>query len=139
MAVRVKLLIKCGDRELITTALINSGFETDTPQLLLPITAAGRLGLSPPLGGMEETYNTAGGPAKVWVYPEKANVKVFVGDSFSREIKTDIVVSPIEDEVLISDKLAGELELVVKDFGKGLWRIRGKKEIYPTEKRQLWK
>jgi len=139
MAVRVKLLIKCGDRELITTALINSGFETDTPQLLLPITAAGRLGLSPPLGGIEETYDTAGGPTKVWVYPEKAKVKVLAGKATSKEVKTDIVVSPIEDEALISDMLAGELELVVEDFGKGLWRLSKEKELHQTEKPQLWK
>ncbi|MEM1538386.1 MAG: hypothetical protein QXK12_01875 [Candidatus Nezhaarchaeales archaeon] len=139
MAVRVKLLVKCESKELIVTALVNSGFETDTPQLLLPITAAGRLGLSPPLGGLEQIYDTAGGPTRVWVYPEKVEVKVLAGEGFSKTVKADVVVSAIEDEALISDKLAGELELVVEDFGRGLWRLRGEKETHPTEKRQLWR
>ncbi|RLI30930.1 hypothetical protein DRO51_04400 [Candidatus Bathyarchaeota archaeon] len=139
MAVRIKLLVECEDRKLEIIALVNSGFETETPQLLLPMTAAGRLGLSPPLGGLEQTYDTAGGPTKVWVYPEKAKVKVLAGKTTSKEVKTDIVVSPIEDEALISDMLAGELELVGEDFGKGLWRLSKEKELHQTEKPQLWK
>jgi hypothetical protein len=36
MGVRVKVRIVIGGKEIETTALVNSGFETDTPQLLVP-------------------------------------------------------------------------------------------------------
>lgn len=138
MAVRVRLLIRCGDKELETTALVNSGFETETPQLLLPVSAARRLGLWPPIQALEETYETAGGPAKVWVYPKCSQIRV-LGAAASKEVETDIVVSPIEDEALISDKLAGGLEIIVEDFGRGIWRLRGEEKTHETERPQLWR
>ncbi len=36
MAIRVKLRIKQGDKEVVTSALVNSGFEANSPQLLIP-------------------------------------------------------------------------------------------------------
>lgn len=139
MAVRVKLSVIYRDKEIHVIALVNSGFETDTPQLLLPEATAERLGVSPPSGALELTYDTAGGPTKVWVYPKKIKVKILAKGAFSKKVSADLAVSPIEDEVLISDKLAGELKIVVEDFGKGVWRLRGEKKLRRTEKRQIWK
>ncbi len=47
MAVRVKLKIKAlkTGREALTSALVNSGFEAETPQLLIPRRLALELGL----------------------------------------------------------------------------------------------
>jgi len=42
--VRVRLRTKEG-REELTVALVNSGFESDRPQILIPISLARRLGL----------------------------------------------------------------------------------------------
>jgi hypothetical protein len=36
----------------------------------------------------------------------------------------DLVISPLADEPLISDMLAGSLEIAVEDFAKGFWRFR---------------
>lgn len=139
MAVRVRLLIKHGDKSIESSALVNSGYETDTPQLLVPIPVAEKLELWPPIKALEETYDTAGGPTRVWVYPKKAFTQI-VGERIDgKDVLTDIVVSPIEDELLISDKLAGELEIVVEDFGRGLWRLRGEKELRESERPQKWK
>ena len=35
-----------------------------------------------------------------------------------------MVISPLADEPLISDRLAGALEIAVEDFAEGLWRFR---------------
>lgn len=55
-------------------------------------------------------------------------------------VVADLVVSLIEDEVLISDKLAGELGIEVYDFAKGIWRLKSdplnRRRL--TEKPQLW-
>ncbi len=139
MAVRVRLLIRHGDKSIESSALVNSRYETETPQLLIPIPVVEKLGLWPPIKAFEETYDTAGGPTRVWLYPKKAFTRI-VGEKIeSKDVLKDIVISPIEDELLISDKLAGELEIVVEDFGKGLWRLRGEKELRETERPQRWK
>ena len=50
MAVRVRLRIRArhGGGEVETSALVNSGYEADSPQLLIPRPLAARLGLWPP-------------------------------------------------------------------------------------------
>jgi len=59
-----------------------------------------------------------------WYFPRAALVKVIAEDAESREVLTDIVVSPLADEPLINDMLAEELEIAVESFGRGLWRFR---------------
>ena len=68
MAVRVRLAVRNREAgaELHLVALVNSGFETETPQLLLPVRAARELGLWPiGAGARRATYDTAGGPVGV--------------------------------------------------------------------------
>jgi hypothetical protein len=63
-------------------------------------------------------------------------VKVVTEDAGSREVLTDIIISPIADEPLISDMLAEELEIVVEFFGRGLWRFRwGKGKLRISERK----
>ena len=45
-------------------------------------------------------------------------------DIQSDVIVTDAVISDLEVEVLISDYLAGELEIVAEDFRRDIWRLR---------------
>ena len=135
MAVRLKLRIRVNSRIADVVALLNSGFEAPTPQLLIPVDTARILGLWPPEGAREVILETAGGPLRAWFYPRKALVKVVAEDVESREVLTDIVVSPIGDEPLISDMLAEELEIAVESFGKGLWRFRGEQKLRESAKK----
>ena len=61
---------------------------------------------------------------KVWVLRGAATLRALAGDVTSRIVEVDVVVSPLADEPLISDILAGELEIAVEDFARGLWRFR---------------
>jgi hypothetical protein len=89
MAVRLKLKIRVSGYTAEEVALLNSGYEAPTPQLLVPISLAAKLGLWPPK----------------------------------------------DDEPLINDKLAEELEIAVEAFGRGLWRFSWE----PKEKvRESW-
>lgn len=138
MAVRLRLRIRVGERVTEEVALLNSGFEAPTPQLLIPISTAKALGLWPPTGESKELIvDTAGGPLRVWFYPRAAFVKVITSDAESREVLTDLLVSPLADEPLISDMLAEELEIVVESFGRGLWRFRSEApgKLRPSERR----
>lgn len=135
MAVRLKLRIKVSDKVIDAIALLNSGFEAPTPQLLLPIDTAKALNMWPPEDAREVVLETAGGPLRAWFYPRKALVKVVTEDAESREVLTDIIISPIADEPLISDMLAEELEIAVESFGRGLWRFRWEGKLRRSERK----
>jgi hypothetical protein len=135
MAVRLRLRIRVGDRSVDTIALLNSGFEAPTPQLIVPVDTARALGLWPPEDARDVVLETAGGPLRAWFYPRRALVKVVTEDAESREVLTDVVVSPIADEPLISDMLAEELEIAVESFGRGLWRFRWEQRLRRSERR----
>ncbi len=136
MAVRLRLRIRTAEgRVAECIALLNSGFEAPTPQLLIPIDIAKELKLWPPEEATEVILETAGGPLRAWFYPRKAFVKIVTEDDISKEVVVDVIVSPIADESLISDMLAEELEIAVESFGKGLWRFRWEQKIRKGEKR----
>ncbi len=125
MGVRVKLRIRIGDKEVDVVALANSGFETDSPQLLVPRNFIVRNNLEPllPSNPLTLEYDTAGGPIVMYVYPYACTVKVLEEDKASREVKADLVVSPIEKEALMSDALIEELGIVILSPRRGLWRF----------------
>ncbi|QOJ78837.1 hypothetical protein IG193_08845 [Infirmifilum lucidum] len=93
MPVRLRIRVRT-EREVELVALLNSGYEAPFPQLLIPIDVAKELGLWPPEGSFEVTLETAGGPLRAWYYTRRAFVKVVAGDVESREVLTDIVISP---------------------------------------------
>lgn len=124
MAVRLRLEVRRGELRREVVALLNSGYEAPTPQLLIPIDLARELKLWPPEGASEVTLDTAGGPLRAWFYPRSAKVKILTSDVSSREVEVDVVISPLANEPLINDMLAEELEIAVESFGRGLWRFR---------------
>ena len=124
MAVRLRLLIRRNNVAIEAIALLNSGYEAPTPQLLIPINLARSLDLWPPQNALDVVLDTAGGPLRAWLYPKAAKVKIVAPDVESKEVEVDIIVSPLAEEPLISDMLAEELEIAVESFGRGLWRFR---------------
>jgi hypothetical protein len=142
VAVRVPVRVKVRGRLLETVALANSGYEAETPQLLIPVEAARRLGLWPPDStAIETSFETAGGPLNVWVYPRAGSVEVEDGGVKSPEVIVDIVVSPLADEVLLSDALISELGIVLEDAKKGLWRFRWEPpgRLHSSRPPQYWR
>ncbi|MEM1537754.1 MAG: hypothetical protein QXK12_08580 [Candidatus Nezhaarchaeales archaeon] len=124
MVVRLKLRIEVNGKSVEEVSLLNSGYEAPTPQLLIPVKVAEKLGLWPPIHAFEVTLDTAGGPLKAWLYAGIAKVNIMAEDVEPRKASTDIVVSLLADEPLINDKLADALEIAVEAFGRGLWRFR---------------
>ena len=80
---------------------------------LRALKAAEKLGLWPdlPKDAIPEIYDTASGPTRVY------RVRLAEGV----EAVADAVISPIEVEVLTSDKLADELMIAIEKPGEGLW------------------
>ncbi|MFZ8823956.1 MAG: hypothetical protein ACO2O0_07400 [Desulfurococcales archaeon] len=142
MAVRVRVRIARNGKEIVASALANSGYESETPQVLLPIEAAEILNLWPPEKNLEETvFDTAGGPLRVWVASRAVKVKIVVEDIDMPFVEADAVISPIADEILLSDKMISELNIALEDPGRGYWRFtwEGKEVKRRSEPPRYWK
>jgi hypothetical protein len=142
VAVRVMVRIARNGKEIVASALANSGYESETPQVLLPIEAAEILNLWPPEKNIEETvFDTAGGPLRVWVASRAVKVKVVVEDIDMPFVEADAVISPIADEILLSDKMISELNIALEDPGRGYWRFtwEGKEVKRRSEPPRYWK
>jgi len=142
VAVRVRVRIAGNGKEIVASALANSGYESETPQVLLPIEAAEILNLWPPEKNLEETvFDTAGGPLRVWVASRAVKVKIVVEDIDMPFVEADAVISPIADEILLSDKMISELNIALEDPGRGYWRFtwEGKEVKRRSEPPRYWK
>ena len=125
MGVRVKVRIKYGGRSVDLIALVNTGYETDVPEILIPVDIAEKLGLWPKLpdNTLVETYRTASGLMKVYRVGG-ANISLLIDNAEVRSTETYVVISEHTDEALISDQLTSKLDIVIEDPAKGLWRLR---------------
>lgn len=110
MAVRLKLRITAGERVAEAVALLNSGYEAPTPQLLIPISLATKLGFWPPENASEVTLDTAGGPLRAWFYPMAAKISVITEETCGREATADIIVSPLLTSPLLTINLQMNLK-----------------------------
>lgn len=129
MTVRVKVKIKSlkGLRVggvIETSSLLNTGYAGSSPEIIVPVKLAENLGLWPlPNEAIESIYDTAGGPARFYMIREAAIIQVVEEDCTSKELVVDIVVSPLEREVLLSDFVIGELGIVILNAYRGFWKF----------------
>lgn len=139
MAVRVKLrIVSRSGAEAVTSALVNSGFEAETPQLLIPRTLASILNLWPPPPEAQLVeVGTAGGPVRNYLVPRALLVYVNTEDRTVGPVECDVMISLLEHEVLISDRLGGELGIVILDL-RGKWRFSDEDKVRLTEPPQYW-
>jgi len=125
MGVRVRIGVIIGNKLFEAVGLVNSGFETDKPQLLVPykFLSVNNINLDA-LGRPTITeYDTAGGPVTLYSFIEACKVSVIEEDIKSRDVNSDLVVSPIEKEILLSDSLTEELGIVILSPRKGIWKF----------------
>jgi len=134
-------VLRRGDRVVEAAALANSGYEAETTQVLAPRAVAEILGFWPPPSGSETVFETAGGPLHVWVVPGACSAKVIAEKAESPEVVVDLVISPIADEILLSDKAISEFQIALEDVGRGLWRFRWepKEVLRRSEPPKIWR
>ncbi|PCN50686.1 hypothetical protein B6U99_03020 [Candidatus Geothermarchaeota archaeon ex4572_27] len=105
-------------------AVVNTGFRSPRPDIIVPPSVARTLGIyPPPEDALEVEADTGGGPVIVYLIPEILEVKVLAGDRESKTIVCNAVVNPLESEVLISDKLTEELGVQILYPSRGIWRF----------------
>jgi hypothetical protein len=97
----VGVRVKYSGKSVDLIALVNTGYETDVPEILIPVDIAEKLGLWPKLpdNTLVETYKTASGLMKVYRV-EGANISLLADDVEVRSTETYIVYI---DEALVSD------------------------------------
>jgi hypothetical protein len=136
MVVRVPVEVKYLDRSQATSALVNSGYEVDEPEIHLPLGFIQRLGIEHE-AARSEKYRVVGAEVSTHVlgYVE---VRIKLEDKMPGWVKARAVMVPGEYEVIISDALAEELDIIVMKPKKGLWKLYGEERERESVEPQYW-
>ena len=127
MAVRLKVKLKARigiSYEVETVAIANTGFEAEGLEVAVPESLARRMGFFPelPQGTRVEDYISASGLARTYVIPQALEVEVLALDRIRGPIVADAVILDT-DEILFSDTMIEELNIILEKPGSGLWRF----------------
>ncbi len=118
------------NNEVLTKALVNTGFVSEDPEVALPIAIAEKLGLWPrPSEAINASVDTGGGSVEVYVVPRSLIVNVITEDRISDPVIANALVDPYIDEVLINDALTEELRIEILSPRSGLWRFSGESTV----------
>ena len=114
----------CSSRCVETSALVNTGFESDEPEIILPPPVAEAIGL--PVSSSIASYVAAGGSSLVAVRGSRpVLVQLLLEEGEGPRANAVASIMPGEEEVLVSDRLAHDLGIVIVDPYEGLWCLRG--------------
>jgi hypothetical protein len=138
MAVRVRVRLRSDSREVATSVLVNTGFETDTPDVALPLTLAKALGLWPPRGGELISLETGGGDAEAYFIENALELMLDLGDRLLEPVRVNAIVNPNISEVLLSDYVASILNIVILDAKRGLWRLGSEDRVRTSVEPSHW-
>ncbi len=125
--VKVRLKIMKNRTQIDAIALVNSGYASRRPELLVPRHIAEALGIYPmlPSHARISRYRVASGSIVELVKIEDcAKVKVIEDDRESDVVNVDLVIAPHAAIPLMSDRLISKLGIVILDAGEGLWCFR---------------
>jgi hypothetical protein len=143
MAIRVPVEIRISSgASICTSALLNTGFESERPEILIPVELARRLGFYPqlPQGTVAEQYDTVAGAVILHRIAEPVTMAVRVeGHSAAqRHIQCQVLVSGYEREVVMNDCAMAELGIEVINPRDGIWRFSGETQNRQGVGREQW-
>jgi len=117
LALRIKVKICFKNKCVVSLALLNTGFETPTPMVSLPIDLAEKLSLEVGVPiefegpGLTRGASYHGGEVEV--------IASFKGET--RKIKAQALITPGEEEVIMSDKCIEALGIVIDLKSRKWW------------------
>jgi len=131
----VRIRLRSGDREVCSSALVNTGYEGVRPEVHVPLALARRLGLS--LEDVRgEKYAVVGGEVTAF---KLGRLSVSLDMEAARgSVLADAVCVPGEHEVIINDALAEELGIEIIAPRRGLWRVRGDERARESAEPMFW-
>lgn len=127
MPVRVKLRIRSRtiNKEVETSAVINTSFMSNEPDFVIPIKLAQILGIWPIKEKVEfEEVFGAIGQSYMLHLRQVVDVKLIEEDYESSWITCNVLISEHEDEVLISDYLTEEFGIQILHPRSGILEIK---------------
>ena len=83
-------------------------------------------------------FGTAGGPVRNYVVLNSLEVWVLGDDRVVGPVVSDAVISNVELEASINDKLAGALGIMILNPATGEWRFRDDVIIRRSEPPRYW-
>ncbi len=116
MGLRVPITIKYREKAVQTQALLNTGFETDEPVIVIPLTVAIELGLKP---REKRMYYGPGALIGEAYLSNKITIEV-ARENEVRTVQAHALIDPHEVEVVLSDKTIAELGIVI-DLRRNTW------------------
>jgi predicted NUDIX family NTP pyrophosphohydrolase len=143
MVVRVRVRLKSSKGEVVTAALANSGYGAEEPEVVVPTRVAERLGLYPRLPADSEVreYRGVGGVVvNAFSIKGLVSVSLLTGDREVGPAAATVVITPGEDEVILSDRMMDALRIVLLRPGEGVWRLadEGEGSVRRSEGPERW-
>ncbi|RLG88657.1 MAG: hypothetical protein DRO18_00970 [Thermoprotei archaeon] len=117
MALRIGVKVCYKNRCVEVLALLNTGFETPIPMVSLPIDLAEKLGLEV---GSPIEFEGPGLTRGTSYHGGEVNIVVRSGNEV-REVKARALITPGEEEVVMSDKCVETLGIVINLKDKKWW------------------
>ncbi len=138
MGVRVRVRIEGPDgRVLESVALLNGGFDTRDPHILLPGEAARKL-FPHPMKGKRITARTADHEATMTRPVDALVMRVLSDDREGPAVACRALVAPHADEILLSDSAIDAVGVGIRSFGGGLWQFVGESRTRSSEESETW-
>ena len=126
MGVRLEVRLKAlkgkkEGEEIEVRALLNSGYESEDPEIIVPLEVAKRLGFFPdlPEDTLVEEYYSVSGKFEARKIPKA--VEIYVED---KKLVAHVVISEFEREVLLSDSVISGFGIIIEDAKLGKWKFR---------------
>lgn len=69
---------------------------------------------------------------------EAIGIQAAIEDKISKPVKCSLVISEIEDEVLLSDRTIEGLNIIIESPAKGLWKFEDDVELRNSVQPQYW-
>lgn len=145
LVVRVKVRLKAlkgKEGEVIeSVAVANAGYESEVPEIIIPVKVAERLGLWPrvPEGTEVEAHEVAGGiRVRTYLIEDCLETQVVTKETSSSPVKTVAVIMEGQNEILLSDASISAHQIVLEDPKKGIWRFKKEKKLRKSERPEYW-
>jgi len=123
MVCRVRVRIRHNNNIVETSALVNSGFESDAPDIVIPIEVAKRLGLWPPKEAHTIVLETGGGETTTIYSESVVELELILSDREPKKIIANVIINPYVHEVILSDYVSSLFGIMLIDIKKGFWRL----------------
>lgn len=141
MAVRVRVKMSPAGRSrrasVETVAVANSGFESASPEVLLPIRGAERLGLwPPPRRARVERFESPAASFPMLLVARA--VRVSLASHPRLAVIASAVISERETEVVLNDHLVEALRLELIAPARGLYRIGPRGCLRASDPPETW-